>query len=185
MNTSIFWDITPCSPLKVNGRFVETSPSSSGSKNKTSKKMEVVWYSETSVDFQRTTWQTELATCFHSKSLSYITVLRLWRWRRYVFPKRQLTFSGLLGKQRSSPPFSLFFLMLFFDSEDGGNLFLRNVRWFSADYMENRACRLLSLWFIRTAGKGYSSNLKKCKSTDTFCNSVTDCWWRPLCSVPS
>jgi hypothetical protein len=46
----IFWDITPCSPLKVNRRFGGTSPPSSGS-NKPSK----ICSSETSVDFRRNT----------------------------------------------------------------------------------------------------------------------------------
>jgi hypothetical protein len=38
MKSTIFWDITPCSPLKVNWRFGGTSPPSSGSKNRPSKK---------------------------------------------------------------------------------------------------------------------------------------------------
>jgi hypothetical protein len=37
MNSSIFWDITPCNPLKVTRRFEGTSPPSSES-NKPSKK---------------------------------------------------------------------------------------------------------------------------------------------------
>jgi hypothetical protein len=36
--TTIFWDIPPCSPLKVNRYLGGTSPPSSGSKNKQSKK---------------------------------------------------------------------------------------------------------------------------------------------------
>jgi hypothetical protein len=73
LKTTILWDITPCIPLKVNPRFGGTSPSSSGSKNKPRKKpelcfhagfllaysltlkMEAIYSSETSVDFQRTT----------------------------------------------------------------------------------------------------------------------------------
>jgi hypothetical protein len=38
MKNIVFWDITPCSSLKVNWRFGGTSPRSSGSKNKPSKK---------------------------------------------------------------------------------------------------------------------------------------------------
>jgi hypothetical protein len=38
MKSTIFWDITPCNLLKVNRRFGRTSPPSSGSKNKPSKK---------------------------------------------------------------------------------------------------------------------------------------------------
>jgi hypothetical protein len=37
LKSNIFWDITPCSPLKMNRRFGETSPPSSGSKNNPSK----------------------------------------------------------------------------------------------------------------------------------------------------
>jgi hypothetical protein len=38
LKSTIFWDIMPCSPLKVIRRFGGTSPPSSGSKNKPSKK---------------------------------------------------------------------------------------------------------------------------------------------------
>jgi hypothetical protein len=38
MKSTIFWDITLCSTLKKNRRFGGTLPSSSGSKNKASKK---------------------------------------------------------------------------------------------------------------------------------------------------
>jgi hypothetical protein len=37
MGSYIFWDITPCSPLKVNRLFGGTSPPSSGSKCEPSK----------------------------------------------------------------------------------------------------------------------------------------------------
>jgi hypothetical protein len=40
MNSAIFWDMTPCSPLKVNRCFGGTLPPSSGSINKLSKKPE-------------------------------------------------------------------------------------------------------------------------------------------------
>jgi ribosome maturation factor RimP len=65
MKSNVFWDIMPCSPLKVNRRFGGISPPSSGSKNKPAL----------------------LATSFHS---------------------------GIL-------------LGIFFDHEDGGDMFLRNV----------------------------------------------------------
>jgi hypothetical protein len=86
MNSSISWDITPCSPLKVNRRFggtcrfhfqnrisQETSVKAGGKESHLSLclpaaftlvsclaysstlKMEVTCFSETSVDFQRTT----------------------------------------------------------------------------------------------------------------------------------
>jgi hypothetical protein len=51
MKGSIFWDITPCSPLKVNRCFGGTYYFL---------KMEAVCSSETSIDFQR------LAICFYS-----------------------------------------------------------------------------------------------------------------------
>jgi hypothetical protein len=69
MKSTTFWDIMPCSPLKVNRRFRGTSPPSSGSKNKphaftlvscsayfSTLKMEAICSSKTSVDFQQTTW---------------------------------------------------------------------------------------------------------------------------------
>jgi hypothetical protein len=67
--STVSWDITPCSQLKVNRRFERNiSPPSSGSKNKASK-------------------QALLATYYHAG----------------------------------------FLLGLFFDPENGGDMFLRNV----------------------------------------------------------
>jgi hypothetical protein len=65
---SIFWDVKPCNPLKVNRRFGgNMACPSSRSKNKRNKKpvwkqvatlkVETACSSETSVDFQRTTWR--------------------------------------------------------------------------------------------------------------------------------
>jgi hypothetical protein len=68
MKSTIFWDITLCSLLKIIRRFGGTSPPSSGSKNKLARnqhesrwlayfstlKMEAICSSETSVDFQQT-----------------------------------------------------------------------------------------------------------------------------------
>jgi hypothetical protein len=56
MKNTIFWDITPCSPLKVNRRFGGTLPSS-GSKNKPSKRPVLP------------------ATCFHAGLYTAIFVL--------------------------------------------------------------------------------------------------------------
>jgi hypothetical protein len=56
MNSSIFWEITPCSLLKCNRSFVGTYRLPlQGSKNKPSK-IPVICSIETSVDFQRNTW---------------------------------------------------------------------------------------------------------------------------------
>jgi hypothetical protein len=95
----IFWDITPCSPLKINRRFRKNiSPPSSGSKNKSSKisasklapaftlvscsastlKTEAICSSETSVNFQRTTWHYIPSTLHnrrYEKLRSYISCL--------------------------------------------------------------------------------------------------------------
>jgi hypothetical protein len=63
MKSTIFWDITPCSQLKVKWRFGETSRS-----------------------------------VFHPLSCWFARlILWSWRWRRYVPPKRRLTFNGLHG----------------------------------------------------------------------------------------
>jgi hypothetical protein len=64
LKSNIFWDITPCSPLKVNRRLGGTYRS----------------------------------VC-HLLSRWFLAELirRPWRWRRYVPPKRRLTFNGLHG----------------------------------------------------------------------------------------
>jgi hypothetical protein len=74
-NTSIFWDIIWCSALKSQPMFQRNKlPPSSGSKNKPSKPL----------------------PC-HLLSRWYLAqlTLRPWRWRRYVPPKRRLTFNGI------------------------------------------------------------------------------------------
>jgi hypothetical protein len=73
MKSTIFWDITLFSPLEVNLRFGRTPPSS-GSKNKPS------------------------STC-HLLSRWFLAriIVRPWRRRRYVPPKRRLTPNGLHG----------------------------------------------------------------------------------------
>lgn len=64
MECTIFWDIVPCCPLKVNQRFRETSPQFTGSKNKPNRNP--VW----------------LLTAFMLVSCSLI--LRPRRWRQYA-----------------------------------------------------------------------------------------------------
>jgi hypothetical protein len=67
MKSTIVWDITPCSPLSVNGRFGGTY-----------------------------CLHLQLATCFHPGSLLRL-FFRPWRWRRYVALKSRLTLNGLHG----------------------------------------------------------------------------------------
>jgi hypothetical protein len=94
--SSIFWDITPCSPLKVNWSFRGTyrfhlqdrrisraryqwesrwqAKLVSCSAYSSTLKMEALCSSETSVDFQRTTWHytpkdNTLRKCFSNKTL--------------------------------------------------------------------------------------------------------------------
>jgi hypothetical protein len=70
--------------------------------------------------------------------LAWLTVRRS-RWRWHITPKRRLTFNGLHGV--ISQKTVLFVTTAvrtsvdFFDPEDGGNIFLRNVGWHWTDYM--------------------------------------------------
>jgi hypothetical protein len=73
MKSAIIWDITPCSPLKVNRRFVETY------------RLHLQGRRISRARNQRESrWKAEL-------------FLPPWRWRWYVPPKRRLTFNGLDG----------------------------------------------------------------------------------------
>jgi hypothetical protein len=68
---TIFWDITPCSPLRVNRRFGRTHRLHlQGRKNKLSKK-----------------------PAWEQVALGFLLSLffRAWKWRRYVPPKLRLT----------------------------------------------------------------------------------------------
>jgi hypothetical protein len=81
IKSTIFWDITPCSPLRVNRRFGGTYRL-----HLQCRKTSRAWNQSES------RWQAEL--CFHAG----------------------------------------FLLGLFFDPEDRGDMFLRNVGWLSTDY---------------------------------------------------
>jgi hypothetical protein len=71
MKCTIFWDRTPCSPLKVNRRFEGTY------------RLHCQGWGISRARYQcESKWQAGL---------------RPWRWRRYVPPKRRLTFNGLHG----------------------------------------------------------------------------------------
>jgi hypothetical protein len=78
MNSSLLWDITPCSPLKVNQRFEGTcrlhlqGPRISRTRNQRGSNLLSRWF---------------IARF----------ILRPWKWRRRVSPKRRFTFNGLHG----------------------------------------------------------------------------------------
>jgi hypothetical protein len=67
MKIPVFWDITLCSSLKFNRRF-------------------------------RGTCRLHIKICWLSISRLFLAwlILRTWRWKRYVSPKRWLAFNGLL-----------------------------------------------------------------------------------------
>jgi hypothetical protein len=72
MKSSVFWDITPCSRLKVNRRFGETCRLHIQSRRISQEGDQRDWFLD---------W----------------LILRSWIWRRHVPPKRRLTFNGLHG----------------------------------------------------------------------------------------
>jgi hypothetical protein len=79
--STIFWNVTLCSPLNVNRRFGRTYRLHlQGQDNKLRKKL---------------AWKHPLlAICFHAGF--FLSLLFWpWKWRRYVPPKRRLTFKGL------------------------------------------------------------------------------------------
>jgi hypothetical protein len=84
----IFWDITPCSQLKVAWRALETCLPSSRSKNKPSKKP---------------AWSREQAELFYPEDAGHM-----------FHPKRMLTFNGLHGVISQKP--KLFVAISFSDS---------------------------------------------------------------------
>jgi hypothetical protein len=79
MKSSIFWDITPCSPLKVNRSF--RGKCRFHFQNRSQARNE-----------RERRWKIELLCWF----LAWF-ILRPWRWRRLFPPKRRLSFNGLHG----------------------------------------------------------------------------------------
>jgi hypothetical protein len=75
----IFWDITPCSPLRVNRHYGGTC------------RLHLQDRRISQARNQRKGCGS--ACCLLHTGL----ILRSWRWRRYVPPKRRLTFNGLHG----------------------------------------------------------------------------------------
>jgi hypothetical protein len=82
LKSTVFWDITPCSPLKVNGRFGGTSSPSSGSKNKPRNQNEAGSYQNSDSD------------CYLLHA-SFLLVLVFGPQCGDFPPKRRLTFNGL------------------------------------------------------------------------------------------
>jgi hypothetical protein len=83
MTNTVFWDITPCSSLKVNRRFgliYRLHPKRR--KNRSRYQHEGKW---------------QMPACHILPRLYFSRLIRHWRWRRYVPPKRWLTSNGLHG----------------------------------------------------------------------------------------
>jgi hypothetical protein len=76
--SNVFWNTTPCSPLKVNRRF--------GGTYRLHLQREII---------SRTRNQLVAACHLLSRWCLARIILRLWRWGRYVPPKRRLAFNGL------------------------------------------------------------------------------------------
>jgi hypothetical protein len=70
MKNSLFWDITPCSPFRVNRRF-----GGEGRQHLQGRRI------SQGRNQHESRWQVDLC----------------WRWRRHVPPKRRLTFNGQHG----------------------------------------------------------------------------------------
>jgi hypothetical protein len=80
LKSSVFWDTTPCSPLKLNRRFGGICCLHLQGRRISPARNQ-----------HESTWQAELSCWFHA------WLIRAWRWRQHVHPKVQLTFNGLHG----------------------------------------------------------------------------------------
>jgi hypothetical protein len=87
MKSTIFWDITPCSPSKVNRRF--------GGTHRIFLEIRTISRAKYKRESRR---QGELSA-FHLVSRSNLSghILRAWRWSRYILLKRRLTSNVLHG----------------------------------------------------------------------------------------
>jgi hypothetical protein len=93
MKSIVFWDITPCSPLRFNRRFGGTYHLHlQGRRNKFSKNQQASRFFCLRVCSCK---QVPGATCLLAGLLNLF--LRPWRWRRYVPPRRRLKLNGLHG----------------------------------------------------------------------------------------
>jgi hypothetical protein len=113
MKSFIFWDIPPCSPLKVDIHFWGTcwTHFQGSSISQARNQRESIWQTE-----GRTVHNTNPTQCsrghnssktsnnnfgsdFHMMSHRVLALLMLktWRWRRYIHPKHHLTFNELHG----------------------------------------------------------------------------------------
>jgi hypothetical protein len=81
VKSTVFWDIKPCGPLKVNRCFGGTYRLHFQGRRMNRARNQ-----------RETRWQAEFSRSFLAR-----LILRPWRWRRYIPPKRLLTFNGLHG----------------------------------------------------------------------------------------
>jgi hypothetical protein len=141
VKSSIFWDITPCSRLKVNRRFGGTCRLHLGYYFLVGRdwvhlvlrpllapddRLWWLWNSWTNEDWQGKPKYSE-KTCPNAcpPRIPNHQTLSSNPGRRVGKPAtKRLSYGTVLQ--------SGFLLLLFFNPEDGGNMFLRNVGWFSA-----------------------------------------------------
>jgi hypothetical protein len=130
MKSTILWDITPRSPLKDNRRFGETYYLHVG--------FEVL----TAV-FMKSTIFWDISPCSPlevNRRFGGTRPLHLQGWR--------ISWAGNQRESRWLCFHAGFLLGLFFNPEDGGNMFLRNFGWFSTDYTALYPRRWYSLYYL-------------------------------------
>jgi hypothetical protein len=82
----IFWDMTPWSPLSFNRHFGGTCRLHLQDRRINQARNQ-----------RESRWQAKLYSDMLSRWFLARLILRPWRWRRHVLPKRRLTFNGLHG----------------------------------------------------------------------------------------